>query len=101
MTPSQEARVRALLLALRPATVHHGDCVGSDARFHAICREALGDAVRIVVHPPENPALRAFMPGDEVPPAALHRAGRRHHRRVQHDHRHARKAGRDVRIVAP
>lgn len=66
MSPLQRVWLRAVLLGMRPAIVHHGDCVGSDAEFHAICRELFGDKVWIVVHPPEDDSLRAFMAGDEI-----------------------------------
>lgn len=47
----------------------HGDCVGSDAQAHRLCREFLGDFGRniwIVVHPPENPGKRAWCKGDVI-----------------------------------
>lgn len=40
---------------------HHGDCIGSDSAAHDCARE-----YRIVVHPPTNPAKRAFRIGDEI-----------------------------------
>ena len=36
---------------------HHGDCVGADADFHTICEEL---NIPIYIHPPANPANRAF-----------------------------------------
>ena len=47
--------------------VHHGDCIGSDAMFHDLVRERFPH-VKVVVHPPLIPRLRAFKPGDEVHP---------------------------------
>ena len=44
-------------------TLHHGDCVGADAQVHEIAKR-LG--LKIVVHPPDNPKLRAFCTGDEI-----------------------------------
>jgi hypothetical protein len=36
---------------------HHGDCIGADEEFHDIC---LTYDVPVILHPPENPKLRAF-----------------------------------------
>lgn len=36
---------------------HHGDCIGADAEAHAI---AFGLKFKIVIHPPDQPRLRAF-----------------------------------------
>lgn len=44
--------------------LHHGDCVGADSDVHQIIRK-LYPKIKIVVHPPLNPALRAFTDGDE------------------------------------
>jgi hypothetical protein len=63
MTATQALAVRHELERLRPTEARHGDCVGADAQFHALVREQ--DATtRIVVHPPDNPKLRAFCQGD-------------------------------------
>lgn len=43
------------------AWLHHGDCIGADADAHDIARK-LG--IKIHVHPPDNPTLRAFKGGD-------------------------------------
>lgn len=36
---------------------HHGDCIGADAEAHDIFHMA---GIPIMIHPPENPAKRAF-----------------------------------------
>lgn len=62
MTKRQKETVARLVREMAPEEVHHGDAIGADAGFHRICSE-LG--IRIVVHPPENPADRAFTKGDQ------------------------------------
>ena len=37
MTPTQKREVRAFLQQHRPTSVHHGDCIGADADFDALC----------------------------------------------------------------
>ena len=39
---------------------HHGDCVGSDADTHHIAKSM---GAFVIVHPPENPTLRAYCEG--------------------------------------
>lgn len=46
---------------LEPAELHHGDCVGSDAKMHDITRTVTG--ARIIIHPPLNPRFQAFCMG--------------------------------------
>lgn len=53
---------RALLLLFREydlAILHQGDCVGADILAHC---HALRLGASVVLHPPENPKLRAFSP---------------------------------------
>jgi len=45
------------------AEVHHGDCVGADMQVHHL---AVSESMRIVVHPPNINALRAYCKGDET-----------------------------------
>lgn len=56
MTLRQKAYVRDALNLLEPVEVHHGDCIGADAEFHALCK----DSWPVVIHPPSDPKLRAF-----------------------------------------
>lgn len=62
-TDQQLREFRLLLIQLGATELHHGDCVGGDAQAHAIARD-LG--LKVVIHPPKNPKLRAFCEGDEV-----------------------------------
>lgn len=39
---------------------HHGDCIGGDFTFHAICME---EEIPIVIHPPQNTTKRAYCEG--------------------------------------
>ena len=48
-----------------PWTLHHGDCIGADEDMHSM---AAGRA-KTVLHPPSNPAKRAYCEADEVLPA--------------------------------
>ncbi len=60
-TYAQRVELRRLCDALpRPLEVHHGDCLEADEDFHA----CFGPDVKIVVHPPSNPRMRAFLRGD-------------------------------------
>jgi hypothetical protein len=54
---SVRSLVSSMLATYGTVIAHHGDCIGADADFHAICRE-LG--VTIHGHPPANPQARAF-----------------------------------------
>lgn len=40
--------------------LHHGDCIGADEEAHQLT------ALYTVIHPPENPAMRAWCTGDET-----------------------------------
>lgn len=41
---------------------HHGDCIGSDADFHRLCRLT---GLKVIGHPPINNSKRAFCEFDE------------------------------------
>jgi hypothetical protein len=67
MTPAQRAAVFDLLNGYPELVVHHGDCIGADAQFHAIALASGCD--QVVIHPPEDPKKRAHCqprPGDVV-----------------------------------
>lgn len=69
MTKSQNDQVKLLVAELaappsRCREAHHGDCIGADEEFHAIARRVVG--IRIVAHPGNVPAMRAFCRADEV-----------------------------------
>lgn len=73
MTDAQDDSVRHLLDAMSgwcfgPQNMigHHGDCVGSDAQFHEICRTL---HFFVHLHPPTIQTDRAFCPADVVSPA--------------------------------
>lgn len=48
---------------------HHGDCIGADAEAHDIA-EGLG--FEIVIHPPDEPGLRAFKKAAIILPEDLY-----------------------------
>ena len=58
MSPRQHRKLAAILRGLDVSEFHHGDCIGSDAEAHVIA-QSLG--IRVVVHPPEIDAKRAFV----------------------------------------
>lgn len=65
MAPRQRSAFAEELSSLS-GSFHHGDCVGADEEAHAIAR---GTGWWIVVHPPLNPAKRAWCQGDVILPA--------------------------------
>lgn len=68
MTHAQRAQVEWVLTSLGDQVwAHHGDCIGADADFHAIClRLRPWTVAGITGHPPENPIKRAFCDFDEI-----------------------------------
>ena len=58
MSPRQHRKLAAIRRGLDVSEFHHGDCIGSDAEAHVIA-QSLG--IRVVVHPPEIDAKRAFV----------------------------------------
>lgn len=70
-TDVQCAAMRRVLeeLASQDVTAHHGDCVGSDAQFHAIARALRW---RVVIHPPVDDTDRAHCQGDDAVPPLTH-----------------------------
>ena len=71
MTSSQKYRVEAELKChgvIEELHAHHGNCIGSDAEFHAIVRRE-DPMARIFVHWPVNTYRCAFLHGDvDLPP---------------------------------
>lgn len=59
MTVHQERVVYQLLENFRPSELHHGDCIGADAKCHEIFRRQT-DRRWVVIHPPINESKRAF-----------------------------------------
>lgn len=47
--------------------LHHGDCIGSDSDVHILVKQFHPD-IKIVIHPPNNPEMRAFMVANEQKP---------------------------------
>jgi len=64
LTKCQCEQIAEALGQLAPGEVHHGDCLGADAQFHALVRELL-PGTRVVIHPPRVLTKRAFCQGDE------------------------------------
>lgn len=65
ITRSQHDAICRIVDELHPvAEAHHGDCVGADRDFHLLVVSRVGCETH--VHPPSNPALRAWMPADVV-----------------------------------
>ena len=74
MTDCQISAIREELTQIankKKIIAHHGDCVGADQQFHAIC-ESIRDLfnnptwIKIVIHPPFAKTLRAYCRGDEI-----------------------------------
>ena len=63
MTENQKDQVRIIFEDLKPEEFHHGDCIGADAEAHKI---ALSLNIPVVIHPPSNPAKRAFCGGSRA-----------------------------------
>jgi len=63
MTDAQKTVVMATLRDKEATEVHHGDCLGADAEFHAIAT-VLG--IRTIAHPPIDTRLRAYCKADEI-----------------------------------
>jgi len=63
MTAKQKDSLLRILTEYRPSEFHHGDCLGADAEAHSITQTHCTTA-RVIIHPPTNPAQRAFCHGD-------------------------------------
>jgi hypothetical protein len=56
-TQEQMRALRRTVAQLGPTEAHHGDCIGADAQFHDVAKQA---GCRVVGHPPTNPLKRAW-----------------------------------------
>lgn len=57
MTEAQTKLVMELVSGWDATEVHHGDCIGADADFHAI---TVAYGLVPIIHPPSDEKLRAF-----------------------------------------
>ena len=60
MTNSQKLVVRTFFSDNDVEEGDHGDCIGGDEDFHEICQHY---GVPVVLHPPDDPRLRAYCQG--------------------------------------
>lgn len=60
MTQAQRITLAMCLATLDPASLAHGDCIGSDEQAHAM---ALTACVRVYIHPPLDVSKRAWCEG--------------------------------------
>lgn len=81
MTEAQKKAITALIEQHNITEAHHGDCIGSDAEFHALIRQHTN--AYIVSHPgysannPTDTSFRAFCDADEVREPKTHFARNR------------------------
>src|SRR5215469_262198 len=71
MTEGQRETLRQILAGHGPGEFHHSYQLGADADAHTIAREAC-PASRVIVHPPRDESLRAYLQAD----AQRHARGR-------------------------
>lgn len=64
MTKAQKLSFLTLLKRIKPAELHHGDCVGADADAHDLTRELLPQT-KVTGHIPLDDYKRAFKKCDE------------------------------------
>jgi len=57
LSEGQKAALKAIFSERHGCEFHHGDCIGADADAHEIAEEA---GMKIIIHPPEKSAYRAF-----------------------------------------
>ncbi len=61
MSLRQKAALREFLLDLEIDEFHHGDCIGADEEAHRLLLDLRPSSLpTIVIHPPINPAKRAY-----------------------------------------
>ncbi len=60
MTEAQRKRTERIIDELSPDQAVHGDCVGADSQFHALC---LDRSIPIVIYPCDIPHQRAHCEG--------------------------------------
>lgn len=63
MTQIQKTMVERLIKQLGCREFHHGDCIGADENAHRIALKL--NINWITIHPPDNPAKRAFCLGNQ------------------------------------
>ena len=63
MSDAQCKEVIAIIEMLKPTTIIHGDCVGSDAQIHEI---AIKMGIKVAIYPCTLIAQRAFCSGAEI-----------------------------------
>ncbi len=67
MTSEQEESLKTLLKSITYEkgmwVARHGDCHGADTQFHNIARSM---GAFILIHPPQDNKLRAFLDGDHI-----------------------------------
>lgn len=66
MTQKQVAELLKLIVFNHPFELHHGDCVGADAKAHKYYSTYPEPGKRIVIHPPINDELRAYCHLDKI-----------------------------------
>lgn len=65
MTSIQKTKTDFIIETSKPEEAHHGDCIGSDETFNALCRiHTVHIPLILVCHPPLNPSKRAWTVND-------------------------------------
>jgi len=63
MTVEQQTTIWKLLSELQIDEIHHGDCIGSDAKMDAIAKAF---RIKTIAYPPINSYKRAYCDADEI-----------------------------------
>jgi hypothetical protein len=60
MTEKQQEEFVKLIQEFNPTEFHHGDCIGADKQANDFVFAIYKGKAKIVIHPPVNPAKRAW-----------------------------------------